>query len=116
MKVVLVILFIVLCAGMSYAKSVTIVDNGNAKAVILISSQPDSDENFAAKELVEHIEKISGCRIGIVQQSADKTWQINPVLGNKGICYIFIGSVAMTTEMEKAIRSKGTDPARSEVV
>jgi len=95
---------------MSFAKSVTFVENGNPKAVILISSQPDPDENLAAKELVEHIEKISGCRIDIVQQGADKRWQINPALGSKGICYIFLGSVAMTPEMEKSIRSKGTDP------
>lgn len=93
------------------AKQVIIVENGNAKSVILIPAQPHEDEQLAAKELVDHIEKISGCKLDVVNETPGKGWQINPGLGKSGLCYIFLGSCAMTPEMEKSIRSAGNDPA-----
>ena len=110
MKIIAAVLSFFVLVNLCLAKSVTIVENGNPKSVILIPSQPDPDEQFAAKELAEHIEKISGCKIEIVQQTPEKTWQINPSLDKK-VCYIFLGKAGMTPDMEKAIRAKGDDPA-----
>lgn len=106
-----VILILLCCVFQLHSKQVVIVENGNPKAVVLISGQVSDDELLASKELVEHIEKMSGCRLDVVKESSDKTWQINPALDKKGLCYIFLGSSGMTPDMEKEIRSIGNDPA-----
>ncbi|MCX7704710.1 MAG: DUF4838 domain-containing protein [bacterium] len=109
-SIILISIFL-LCTSGFCAKTVLLVENGNAKSVILIPAQAHEDEQFAAKELAEHIEKMSGCKIDVVKETLGKGWQINPGLGNKGVCYIFLGTCAMTPEIEKAIRSSGDDPA-----
>ncbi|MCM8814601.1 MAG: DUF4838 domain-containing protein [Candidatus Omnitrophica bacterium] len=107
----LTLLLILLSVPVWSAKQILLVENGNAKSVILIPSNPHEDEKLAAKELVDHIEKMSGCRIDVVQEIPGKGWDINPALNKKGLCYVFLGTSGMTQEMEKAIRFSGNDPA-----
>lgn len=104
---ILFLSFLILCSfSYLHAKEVILVENGKAKSVILISSKAHEDEQLAAKELVDHIEKMSGCHIEILQEIPGKGWQVD-----SGITYIFIGSSAMTSEIEKSILSSGNDPA-----
>ncbi|MCM8817176.1 MAG: DUF4838 domain-containing protein, partial [Candidatus Omnitrophica bacterium] len=93
------------------SKQAILVENGKVKSVILLPVQPTEDEQLAAKELADLIEKMSGCRIEVVKEIPGKGWQVNPALGTSGITYIFIGTSAMTPEIEQTIRSNGDDPA-----
>ncbi len=98
-----------LCGFVIEAKQIAVVENGIAKSAILIPAQPHPDEQLAARELVDHIEKMSGCRIEIVQEVPGKGWEI--AQDRKKITSIYIGTSGITQEMEKAIRSQGDDPA-----
>ncbi len=45
---------------------VMLVENGEARAEIILPEEPAEDEQLAADELVEHIEKITGVRLPVV--------------------------------------------------
>jgi hypothetical protein len=80
--------------------ALTLVENGAAKAVIVLPEKPDADESFAATELQSHIEKMSGAKLEMVspgQVPAGKT----PIL---------VGQAA-PKELDDLIRQQGTDPA-----
>ena len=102
---------ILLCAFISEAKQITIVEQGTAKSVICVSSQSQPDELLAAKEFSDYIEKISGCKVEIIREVLGKGWEISPDLERKKACRIYIGSSGMTEEIGKAIRAVGDDPA-----
>ncbi len=111
MKPVIMATVVFLICSVLPAKQIILVENSKVKSVILLPSQPHDDEQLAASELAEHIEKMSGCHLEIVKETPGKGWQINPALNQKGSCYIFIGSCGMIPEMQKSIKAAGDDPA-----
>src|SRR4051812_14254939 len=45
------------------AAGVALVDQGAARAVVLLPAKPDETEKLAARELVNHVEMMSGVRL-----------------------------------------------------
>ncbi len=69
------------------ARPLTLVQNSEAHAVIVIPKDPTKTVTFAAEELVEHIEAMSGARLAVIVE--DK-WLSPP----KGVIPIYLGPTA----------------------
>jgi len=83
-----------------HASALTLVENGAAKAVIVVPETADADESLAATELQSHIEKMSGAKLEVV--SSDRV--------PAGKTTILVGQAA-PKELEDTIRKQGNDPA-----
>ena len=81
------------------ASGVTLVDNGQARAVLVLPKDPAPAEKTAAEEIQSHIEKISGAKLAIISAGQD-TGGKTPIL---------IGSAA-PSDLDAVIQQKGKDP------
>lgn len=79
--------------------AVTLVDDGEPKAVIVIPAEPAEAEQQAADELIEHIELISGAVLSVISAEADAD----------GLTPIRIGRAA-DEAIDDLIREQGDDP------
>src|SRR5262249_20766057 len=52
------------------ASAATLVQDGKARAFVVLPPKPDDTEKLAARELIDHIEKMSGVRLETVNQEA----------------------------------------------
>ncbi len=52
------------------AAEVRLVEDGQARAVVVTADEPTPTAQYAAKELVRHVEKASGARLAIVAESS----------------------------------------------
>lgn len=88
------------------ASAATLVQDGKARAVILLPSDADDVEKLAAKELVEHIEKMSGAKLDIVNidiRAVDRIIEETRAAGKVPVC---LGVTALP-KLEKALAAKG---------
>ena len=81
------------------APGINIVTEGRPRAALVLPPEPHPDEQLAAKELQDHIEKMSGAKLAVVQSG--ETGGLTPVR---------IG-LRLAPEAEAAIRSRSQDPA-----
>src|SRR5690242_11303646 len=58
-----------MCLGEA-APAATLVQEGKARAVILLPADADETEKLAARELIDHVEKMSGARLPTVSMDA----------------------------------------------
>ena len=85
----------------SAAKTVQLVDGGTARASIILPNEPDELEQFAADELIEHCQKITGDLLPIITEKQKAS-------GIK----IYIGRAAPDAGISKhRIKVGGDDPA-----
>ena len=82
-----------------FAADVKLVVDGKAKAAIVLPSKPGKDEALAAKEIVDHIKKMSGATLQVLQGKTAPAGMIPIEIGLK-----------LNPEAEKQIRTKGTFP------
>jgi hypothetical protein len=76
---------------------ISLVENGNARAVIILNANAADDEKLAAQELQSYLQKISGANVIISQTAGENRLPI------------FIGDAGATPQLLSAI--KGKDPA-----
>src|SRR4051812_34325391 len=87
------------------AAGVALVDQGAARAVVLLPKVPDENEKLAARELIDHVEKMSGAKL--------ETREIDPKDADAAVAEVIkagkvpvsLGRVAYP-RLEKAIRAK----------
>jgi len=91
--------------------TVTIVNGGKAASVILLPSPAQADEPLAAKELTDHLKKMTGAEVAVQSVAADKLAGALADIRGKGLVPIVIGSLALTPENKDAILKQGSDPA-----
>lgn len=77
----------------------TLVDHSQARSVIVLSAGAAGEEQQAAKELQEYLQKISGATVAIASQP------------RAGQLPIRLGEAAATPQLLQAIKAKGNDPA-----
>jgi len=90
---------IVLANAAAYSADVTLVDEGKARAALVLPSTPDPDEMLAATEIANHIRKMSGADLEIIKGKK----------AGLGIVSIEIG-LSLNPNAKKAILAKGDDP------
>jgi len=78
MKLVLTLLTALLFSSLAavHAADTFLVENGQARAEIIISDKPQRSTRLAAQELQDQIAKISGARLPIVTQASGKAVKI----------------------------------------
>jgi len=76
-----------------------LVENSLSRSVIVLANQASPQEQQAAKELQEYLQKISGATVAIAAQP------------QAGQLPIRIGEAAATPQLLQAIKAKGSDPA-----
>lgn len=91
--------FFFLFLFLTVSQAVTIVENGMSKAVIVLDTNADDDEQLAANELQKYIAKISGANLEIV----------NGIFA-ENIPVIMVGQNFLP-EKGKEIQKKGSDPS-----
>jgi hypothetical protein len=89
---------LVLVTAPLHAQTVLVRD-GQSQATIVLPAEPTKDESLAAKELVEHIERMSGAKLPVVKAGE----RVSGVP-------VYIGSAAPQPEAEK-VRAKSVDVA-----
>ena len=94
------ILWHCLPASAQKGETVELVSNGTARAVVVLPAEASDEEEMAAQEIVEHIDKISGARLPI-QRGKRPTGGATPIL---------LGP-SFAPESQGAIRAGGDDPA-----
>ena len=82
------------------AADVSLVKDGKPRSVILLPAKPGRDEAFAAKEIVDHIRKMSGAELQVLKGGRAPS----------GMIPIEIG-LSLNPDVEKLIRARGGDPA-----
>jgi hypothetical protein len=85
---------------LSASEPIVLVKDGKAKSVIVLPDKTNVMEEFAAKELQYHLERMSGAKVPIVHETA---------LPTKGVSRIFIGQTAFAKK--KGIHVKDLPPS-----
>lgn len=100
---VLVVVLASLWPGWAGAGEVVLVAEGNPGAILLLPETAHADEELAAKEIQEHVEKMSGAKLPIVHQAADGSFAPALSRGERETALVRIGA-SLTPDAEKAIR------------
>lgn len=85
--------------------TLTLVENGNPQAVIVVPQSAATNEMLAAAELQSHIAGMSGAKLEVVSSGSSPD----------GKALILVGGAA-PSELDALIRSKGEDPASFAIV
>lgn len=96
-----------LCAGQ--ALSADLVRDGKPVAVIALPSNPDENEKLAARELTEHVEKMSGAKLSTTTVDPKTLDAFLDRSRMDGVKPVVLGRAAMP-KLEKALAGKGTAP------
>lgn len=94
-----------MCQG-GTAVAATLVQDGKARAVVVLPPDPDATEKLAARELIGHIEKMSGARL---DSTTIAPKELDPFLDQArrdGRVPVCLGRAALP-RLDKALRSKG---------
>ena len=93
------IVWVALASAQSARAAVTLADDAQAKAVLVLPKDAAPDEKKAAEEIQWHIEKISGVKLATISQGDDAG----------GKTPILIGAAA-PSDLDAMIQQKGNDP------
>jgi len=88
------LILLCLLSAASYVEAAKIVENGQAKAVIVVPAEPDTFEKLAADELVKYVEKISGAKLEILSTKPDDLGRVSKELKQRKQTPIYLGGVA----------------------
>lgn len=94
-----------ICLG-DPAAAATLVQDGKARSVVVLPSDADDTEKLAARELIAHVEKMSGARLEsttIVPKDLDQFLEQARRDGRVPVC---LGRAALP-RLDKALRGKG---------
>jgi len=86
--------------GCRTASALVLVQEGEARAALVLPAEADPDEEQAAQEIVSHVREICGAELPIVDAGADLP---------EGTAPVYLGRAA-SPELETLIRRKGEDP------
>ena len=86
-------------SGQTVRAGLSLVDNGQAKAVLVLPKEAAPEEKMAAAEIQLHIEKMSGAKLETISQGENLA----------GRTPILIGRAA-PSDLDALIQQKGTDP------
>ena len=76
-------LFCLTLPGLAAVPRVTLVENGAAKAVLVLPAQPAVYETLAAKEIADHVQAITGVKLETITGKEAVTGGLHPVyIGN----------------------------------
>ena len=109
-------LLFLLLAGLQssfQAAEITLAENGNPKAAIVIQNNAKPIVRFAAKELSEHLQKMTGAQFAIGTEAGS---DVNIYLGfGAGLAiFMFVGFVkSIPLEIEEAAAIDGCGPLRT---
>lgn len=84
----------------TFAAGINLVKNGKPAVALVLAVKPQPDEALAARELVEHIKKMSGATLPVVQGKKAPS----------GLIHVEIG-LSLNPQVKKAILARGTDAA-----
>src|SRR5947208_1906516 len=87
------------------APAATLVRDGKPLAVVALPPSPDDAEKLAARELIDHVEKMSGARLEIVTVDGKDLESYLEQARRDGKVPIFLGRSALP-KLEKAIQAK----------
>lgn len=82
------------------AQPVTLVADGKARAVVVTAAAPSKMADYAARELVEHIEKATGTRLDIVAEGSGES---------TAPCRVYVGATAAAKALGYAPESLPND-------
>lgn len=91
------------------APAATIVRDGKAVGVVVLPSDADASEKLASRELVEHIEKISGTKLETTTIDPKSLDAFLESAAKDGKVPVVLGRAALP-KLEKALAAKGTVP------
>ena len=104
------LLLMLLALGLaSPAPAATLVRDGKPLAVVALPADPDATEKLAAKELIDHVERMSGAKLDMVTVDPKMLDAFLERTAMDGKAAVVIGRVAMP-KLEKALAAKGTVP------
>ncbi len=94
------VLFVSVALLNAYASAadVVLVENGESRAVVVLSAEPDAKEQLAADELVEHIELMTGARIEVASAGEEP----------EGLLPIYLGGAA-DAELDQLTLEEGSN-------
>lgn len=95
---------VVLFALASPLPAAPLVRDGKAAAVVVLPPDPDATEKLAARELIDHVEKMSGAKLD-TRTVAPK--ELNVLLAKAGPVPVVLGRAAMP-RLQKALQAKGS--------
>lgn len=90
--------------------TVTLVENGRPNGVILLAAEGDKDEDLAARELQEYVQKISGAALEIRRIAPADAANVAAGIATQKQVAIQLGQTAATPSVLDNLRAKGTDP------
>jgi len=93
LKVVIFVLFLIL----NNSFGITLVENGEPKAIIIINKESSGVITYAAAELQTYLEKISGAKLPIIRIDNEKTSEIENLTSSKNL--ILLGENILTQKM-----------------
>ena len=101
--------------SVSYAQNnamrTTLIENGSPRSVIIVSTDAVADEQLAAKELQQYLQKISGAEVETQNVApADITSAVRAISAKKQVP-ILIGQAANSPDLIQRIRDRGSDLA-----
>lgn len=97
-------MFLCLCLP-ALAPAAVIVQDGKAKAVIVIAADADDTEKLAARDLVNHVEKMSGAKLETVKIDLKELDSALEKARSEGKAAICLGRTALP-KVERAIKGK----------
>ncbi|MBN2565222.1 MAG: hypothetical protein JXB46_05885, partial [Candidatus Eisenbacteria bacterium] len=95
----LVLSMLVTSSALGAAATVQLTADGQPKAVLVLPDAPHPDEELAAREIAEHVHRISGATLPIVK-GAERAEGLPVRIG-----------LALFPEAAAKIKAKGDDPA-----
>ncbi len=98
LKIFLILGSLIFTITNTFGKTVSLVVNGKPTAVLLLSSKPQPDEILAAREIADHIKKISGAKLLISRGGKAPAGMISVEIG-----------LNLNPEVKTEILKKGTD-------
>jgi hypothetical protein len=92
------------------ADGVALVLEGRATSAIVIAADAHPDEALAAQELQQHLGRISGATVEVLRAKPEEAAaSMGQQVGRKAVPVI-LGSPALSSDLEQAIRARGSDP------
>jgi hypothetical protein len=99
--------FALLASGV--APAATLVRDGKPAAVVALPPEPDAAEKLAARELIDHVEKMSGARLETVTVDPKDLDAFLARSAKGGTVAVVLGRAALP-KLEKALAAKGAAP------
>jgi hypothetical protein len=87
-----------------------LIENGRASSVIILATDAAKDEELAARELQEYLQKIAGATVEIRRIPLVEATSTAQQLAGKQQVPILLGQAASAPALEKSIRVKSSDP------